>query len=204
MERRFPSANGAVRDVGIASLKSDEQSDEELVKAWKAGDSSAGDALLRRHQEPLRRFLRRRTRAYDDLVQETLLRCTRAIASFRGDANFRAFLLGVAANVQRDHRRRQRYQVSLDEHPDALERPQLDESIDSRRRADALRTEIDALPRILHEAIALQYWSELTSGQIAERLNIKAATARRRQSDARRLLAEALHRSGKRVLATTD
>ena len=50
-----------------------------------------------------------------DLVQETYLRALRSLASYRGDAPARAWLLSIARNVCADHvRRRQRQRRLID------------------------------------------------------------------------------------------
>ena len=65
-----------------------------------ADDRAAFELLVRRHQSPLRNFLRRLTgedaaRA-DDLAQEAFLRAYRALGDFRGEASFRGWLYRIA------------------------------------------------------------------------------------------------------------
>ena len=55
--------------------------------------------LVREHQGPLRSFLRRLCRSYeeaDDLAQETFLAAWQQLGRFRGDSSFRSWLFGIA------------------------------------------------------------------------------------------------------------
>jgi len=64
---------------------------------------------VRRHQSPLRAFLRRLLRnddaRADDLAQETFIKLYRAIGSFRGQAKFTTWLYRIACNTYLDYRR---------------------------------------------------------------------------------------------------
>lgn len=85
------------------------RSDAELLQAWREGDAKSGEALFDRCFDPLVRFFRTKvSRGVDDLVQETLLACCAGSDRIREDANFRAFLFGVARNVLSNHYRKQR------------------------------------------------------------------------------------------------
>jgi RNA polymerase sigma factor (sigma-70 family) len=82
-------------------------SDFDLLDAWAAGDSAAGDALTRRHYDRVFRFFEvKASHMADDLTQRTFLACVEALPSFRREAGFKAFLFGIARNMLlRDQRR---------------------------------------------------------------------------------------------------
>lgn len=85
--------------------------DSELIARVRRGDDrSAFGELVQRHQSAVRNFLRHLTRGdhatADDLAQETFVRAYGALARFRGGSNFSTWLLGIAHNVYRNHRRR--------------------------------------------------------------------------------------------------
>lgn len=71
-----------------------------IARVVATDDRAAFELLVRRHQSPLRNFLRRLTREdaarADDLAQETFLRAYRALGDFRGDASFRSWLFRIA------------------------------------------------------------------------------------------------------------
>lgn len=74
--------------------------DVDLVALAKAArDSAAFEALVRRHQAPLRAFLIRLTGdppLADDLAQEALIKAYRGIDGFRGGSSFRSWLFSIA------------------------------------------------------------------------------------------------------------
>ncbi|MFZ5617287.1 MAG: RNA polymerase sigma factor [Pseudomonadota bacterium] len=77
-----------------------ELNDVDLVTLAKAArDSAAFEALVRRHQAPLRAFLIRLTGdppLADDLAQEALIKAYRALDGFRGGSSFRSWLFSIA------------------------------------------------------------------------------------------------------------
>jgi RNA polymerase sigma-70 factor, ECF subfamily len=84
-------------------------SDETLIGRTAAGDRSAFERLVRRHQPSVLRFLR--ALAYDEedaeeALLETFLGAWRGAARFRYDASARTWLLGIARHaIYRRHRR---------------------------------------------------------------------------------------------------
>ncbi len=76
------------------------RSDVELLEAWRAGDKQAGSELFSRHFDTLYAFFRNKTfEGVDDLVQRTFLACIEGRDRFRGDASFRAYMLGAARRI---------------------------------------------------------------------------------------------------------
>src|SRR5258706_3917085 len=94
--------------------------DAALIAAWQRGDEQAAAELVRRHARPLARFLAGAGAPdadLEDLVQEALIRAFRAVDRFRGQCQFRTWLLTIGGNVLKDHgRRAARHKVvALDE-----------------------------------------------------------------------------------------
>jgi RNA polymerase sigma factor (sigma-70 family) len=81
-------------------------------------DHNAFGELVRRYQSPVRAFLARMTRCdmhlADDLAQETFLKAWQKLRTFRGDARFSTWLLGIAFNEFRGACRR-RKELALDD-----------------------------------------------------------------------------------------
>src|SRR5437879_11952574 len=99
---------------------SETSSDAALILAWQSGYEQAAAELVGRHARPLARF---RAGAgapeadVDDLVQETFIRAFRSVDRFRGQCQFRTWLLTIGGNVLKDFGRRaaRRKVMPLDE-----------------------------------------------------------------------------------------
>src|SRR5438552_18049335 len=80
-------------------------SDAALIAAWQAGDEQAAAELVRRHARALARFLASggaRDADVGDLVRETFIRAIRAGGIFRGQCQFRTWLLTIVGNALKD------------------------------------------------------------------------------------------------------
>ena len=69
------------------------------------------DAIVRRHQRRLHRFLLmllRDAEEADNLTQECFLRAYQNLGSFRGESSLESWLLRIATNLARDHARSRR------------------------------------------------------------------------------------------------
>jgi RNA polymerase sigma factor (sigma-70 family) len=91
-------------------------SDTDLIaRVLVSDDRHAFGELVRRHQSAVRGFLRRLTGGQqalaDDLAQETFLETYRCLPRFRGSAAFGTWILGIAYNRFRQHRRSARETV---------------------------------------------------------------------------------------------
>src|SRR5512136_425893 len=96
------------------------RSDEELIEACRAGESSAFDLLVGRWEDKIRgacwRVLGSEEEARD-VAQEAFLKAYRGLAAFKSEARFSSWLYQIAINLCRDRlrRRRTRATVSLEE-----------------------------------------------------------------------------------------
>jgi len=84
-------------------------SDFALITAWRGGDEQAAAELVRRHARPLARFLAGTgapEAELDDLVQETFIRAFRSVDRFRGQCQFRTWLMAIGGNVLKDFGRK--------------------------------------------------------------------------------------------------
>src|SRR2546430_9053628 len=75
--------------------------DAALIAAWHGGDEPAAAELVRRHARALARFLAGAgalAADMDDLVQETFIRAFRALGRFRGQCQFRTWLMTIGGN----------------------------------------------------------------------------------------------------------
>lgn len=172
-----------------------------LLDAWCQGDRSAGGALVERHYSSVARFFRNKVSEamQEDLIQETFLACTKSAAQFRGQAQFRTFLWGIARNVLASYLRRQgRSRARLGWEAD-LEQAQA-VSFEPSPVATAARHEeqhllLEALRRIpppLQIVLGLHYWEDLSVAEIGVVLGVPLGTAKTRLRTGRAYLEDRL------------
>src|SRR5215211_802791 len=87
-----------------------EQTDGELIRRWKAGDSRAATQIVARHADALARFaVSSGERAeIEELVQDTFVRAFSSIDSFRGESSLRTWLFTIERRLMLDRRRAER------------------------------------------------------------------------------------------------
>src|SRR5260370_31027990 len=100
--------------------RTDATPDSALIAAWLEGDEQAAAELVRRHARALARFLAGAgapESELDDLVQDTFIRAFRSVDRFRGQCQFRTWLMTIGGNVLKDFGRRmkRRARVSFDQ-----------------------------------------------------------------------------------------
>jgi RNA polymerase sigma-70 factor (ECF subfamily) len=156
--------------------------DAALIAAWQGGDEQAAAELVRRHARPLARFLAGAgapDAEVDDLVQETFIRAFRRVHQFRGQCQFRTWLLTIGGNALKDLGRRVKRArlVPLDEGlrsagGDPYEMVVAGET--ERRLADGLAR----LPRMQREVFLLRAQQGLEYDDIAAALGTSSGAAR--------------------------
>lgn len=159
-----------------------EETDAALIAAWQRGDEQAAAELVRRHARALARFLvgaGAPEADLDDVVQETFIRAFRGVGRFRGQCQFRTWLLTIGGNVVKDLGRRAARAriVPLDERladrtGDPHERTVAGEM--EGRLADGLAR----LPRMQREVFLLRAQQGLEYEEIAGALSTSAGAAR--------------------------
>jgi len=171
-----------------------------LLEAWRAGDASAGDALLSRHARPLLRFLRSKVGAEaDDLQQRTLLACVESHQRIRGEASFRTYLYMIARHeVYRFFRRRYavRRFAPIDASALVDPAPSAVEALVHGETQAALATalgQLDADDRALLRKFYVEGWS---SPALAATLGIKPTSVRARLRRVRVELEQVLGAAG--------
>jgi RNA polymerase sigma-70 factor (ECF subfamily) len=86
-----------------------DQTDEQLMQAYREGNPRAFELLLARHERKVWNFLRRSVgdaTLAEDLLQEVFLRVIRAQAEWKGEAKFTTWVYAIARNLCIDHARR--------------------------------------------------------------------------------------------------
>ena len=172
--------------------------DIELLNAWRAGDSAAGERLFRRHFAAIARFFRNKvTGDLEDLLQQTFLRGLEGRHRFRGESSFCGYLLGIACHVLADYYRaryRARPELALSEVSlhDLSPSPSL--ALADQREHQVLLAALREIPINYQIVVELYFWESMTARAIAEVLEIPLGTAQTRLARARELLGERIER----------
>ena len=85
---------------------SEPELDQELVRRVQRGDSAAFDVLVRKYQHRIIGLIGRYIPDWSecqDVAQDTFIRAYRAMANFRGDAQFYTWLHRIAVNTAKNH-----------------------------------------------------------------------------------------------------
>ena len=87
-------------------MKSEHESDQRLVLRVQHGDKRAFDVLVLKYQQRIASVVSRYLRDQDevaDVTQEAFIKAYRALANFRGDAQFYTWLYRIAINTAKNH-----------------------------------------------------------------------------------------------------
>jgi RNA polymerase sigma factor (sigma-70 family) len=183
-----------------ASAFVEAESDDALIKRLQHGDRSALDALMRRHHQPLSRFVHHYLRepgAVDDIVQETFIRLYLKAQGFRFQSSPRSWLYQIAINLCKDHRRKHRQaqaSVDMEEYDIESREPGVDEQIQHKRDLVRLSKQIDRLPEKLKTALILFAVEERSQEECASLLGITPKALELRVYRARKLLVDKISR----------
>ena len=174
--------------------------DYELLLAWRADDTAAGNALVRRHFASLFAFLRDKAPDHaDELVQRTFLGCLEAVDRIDEQRSFRAYLFGIARrqliyHYRERQRERERFDPMMESAWDAMGTPSQFAAFREEQRLvlDALHR----LPLDLQITLELHYWEGLTVVEVAHVLEVPPGTVKSRLHRARELLRDGLVAAG--------
>lgn len=162
-----------------------------LIDGLRRGDAAAFDQAYSLYQARVYSFLYRlcgRRELAEDLAQETWLKLARSAHALRADTQLKAWLLTVARNALRSHRRWSIVRARPPEDPRTPRRP--DEEAEARRTLSALERALLALPEAHREVLLLVGVEGLDQPQAAAVLGISYDALRQRLSRARALLEE--------------
>ena len=199
-------------------------SDAILVQRTLAGDLRAYELLVLKYQRRVERLIGRMVRDGDlvqDIAQETFIRAYRALAQFRGDAQFYTWLYRIAVNTAKKQlvamRRdplvfESQLRSSEEDETSAGERELNSLSSDaetpdavlaSKEIAGAVNDVLDSLPEELRMAITLREIEGMSYEEIAQALDCPIGTVRSRIFRAREAISARIkpmleRQSGKR------
>ena len=172
-------------------------SDAMLVARTVAGDQKAYELLVIKYERRIQRLIGRMVRDVDlveDIAQETFIRAYRALAQFRGDAQFYTWLYRIAVNTAKkalmDLKRNPTVSENSFKSGDDDETSPLENELTSSETPDAVLASreiaqmvndaMEALPEELRQAITLREIEGLSYEEIAEVMNCPIGTVRSR------------------------
>ena len=180
----------------------DQRTDEQLVTAYRSGETGALEILIRRYHDDLMRFLVRLTGEKNnaaDVFQETFLQIHLSSGTFDATRRFKPWLFTIAANKARDllrkNTRRRTFDLSAPisggrgsgdgegrTFVDLLEVGEIGpgESVGLRERDAMVQRAVLELPVTLREVLLLAYFQKMSYSQIADVLEIPLGTVKSR------------------------
>ena len=177
--------------------------DSELVELARNGDRGACDQLVERHQAAVYRAAYAALRVTEDaeeVAQDAFVRAFRSLASYRGEASFKTWVLKIAWRRALSRRRRNVWMLRREPVESVVALP--DHGADPERLAVSgdlhrvLRGLIGKLPRNLRDVLLLEQTGEYKYEEIAAMLDAPIGTVKWRISEARRRLRRELARLG--------
>jgi RNA polymerase sigma-70 factor, ECF subfamily len=184
-------------------------SDADLVARARLGDAAAFGELVDRHRAAVYRAARAALASHadaEDAVQEAFLVAYQRLASFRGEASFKTWLLTIAFHQAINRRRavnrwwRRIAEIGSDQQMEDIPSAHPASSPEQQAVDDELRrhvaAEIRALKPKLRDALLLAQAGEYTYEEIGAMLGAPLGTIKWRVSEARRLVKERLKRRG--------
>jgi RNA polymerase sigma-70 factor, ECF subfamily len=193
-----------------------------LVERTVAGDQKAFELLVLKYQRRIERLIGRMVRDVDlveDIAQETFIRAYRALAQFRGEAQFYTWLYRIAVNTakkalgdlkrdplvsetalrgggdEEDETSAVENELTTAETPETV--------LAAKEIGAAVNSAMEALPEELRQAVTLREIEGLSYEEIAEVMNCPIGTVRSRIFRAREAISARIkplleNQSGKR------
>jgi RNA polymerase sigma-70 factor (ECF subfamily) len=175
---------------------------DDIVIGQSVQTPAAFGAIFDRYSRPVYRYLRRRVGddLAADLTAEVFARAFNGRDRYerRGDSAL-PWLLGIATNLAKMHRRREERRLrayaraavaepALVSSRQAVGSGDLDDRLDAAALGPALGEALAALPPRQRDVLLLHAWADLSLAEIAVALDLPAATVRSHIRRARRLI----------------
>ena len=185
--------------------------DGQLAGRVAAGDMAASEELVRRHQAPVRGFLRAvcyDRSAIDDLAQETFLRAIKHAGRFDPKYPMRGWLLTIARRLSINHgQKAKRRRPAAGIEPDQLQTDSthgpssnLEKQEQQALTRDAVIAAMARLSEPQRVAIAMHYQQGMPLEQIAEALEMPVGTVKSHLYRGRQRMKELLETQVERLM----
>ena len=167
----------------------DGATDDDLVSLAVQGNRAAFEALLRRHYDLMHRVAWRMTGSQtdaQDICQDVCCALVERIASFRGEAKFTTWLVGIVRNACHDHHRRHSTLTRLKGHLAVLAEMAAPPDGRDLFRRSWLASELARLSPLLRETVVLVVGEGMTHAEAATALGVSESTISGRMHEVRR------------------
>ncbi len=167
----------------------DEQSDEQLVRAYQSGNPEAFEILVRRYLSSIYRLAYRfnnNQHEAEDITQEVTLKLWKHLPSLDPTKSLKGWIFRVARNVCVDRLRKQKTvpfsTFDDDDGNNSLEEsltdplPLADEQLDKQELSIAMKSALQSLPAQYRIVLSLRYDEGLKLSQIADSLEVPLET----------------------------
>ena len=180
---------------------SHDASDAALVEAIARRDKNALQALYRRHNVKVFRFVLRFIRddaAAEDVVSEVFIDVWRQAERFERRSQVSTWLLAIARNKALSSLRRRAVTALDEEVAEFIEDPADDpeETMQKQERSAILRSCLEQLSPAHREIIDLVYYHEKSIDEVAEVIGVPANTVKTRMFYARKRIGEMMAARG--------
>lgn len=178
-----------------------------LIVSAAKGNGAAFEAIMRKHNQLLFRTARSIVRndcEAEDVVQEAYLRAWRALGAYRAQSKLSTWLVRITANEALGRLRRKSAHVipleaaMISSEPETqaalAEKPERgpEQAVQRAQVRNLVEARIDRLPEVFRTVFVLRAVEEMSVEEVAQALDIPAATVRTRFFRARSLLRESL------------
>ena len=163
-------------------------SDDDLMRAYVAGDAVSFETLYRRYADRLHGYIYRlvgNEATCDEIYQDTWQRVIQSRASYRADGTFKAWLFQIAHNRVRDFWRSKAISLEVPDVDGALsenfgetETPETELSVFETRRR--VRMALDELPAEQKAVVLMRLDQEMTLEEIAVVMGVNRETVKSR------------------------
>ncbi|MBF0559824.1 MAG: sigma-70 family RNA polymerase sigma factor [Nitrospirae bacterium] len=169
-----------------------------IIRSCIEGNSEIYAILVDRYKEMIYNIAYRMVgdlEAANDIAQESFISAYSALKDFKGTAKFSSWLCSIALNKCRDHLKRLKPYVALDEIADTVPcsygmNPEGE--LLRKQLADRIQEALNALPDEYREAIILKHMEGLDYKEMEALLNVRADTLKVRTHRARDMMKKLL------------
>ena len=149
--------------------------DSELISAFKNGDITGYNEIVRRYQQQVYWVIRKMVNSHDDaddLTQEVFIKVYSALRDFREESNLFTWLYRIASNYSINHLRKMKIRntVSFEIVTEQIESKdkRSDETMDEASRRKLLERAIETLPAKQRAVFNMRYYDELSYEDISK------------------------------------
>lgn len=180
-----------------------EETDEQLVRAYRSGDEAVFTVLVDRYMKHLYHFVLQFVNdpaTAEDIVQETFVKVWKHLSRFDETKSFKTWIFAIAKNTTYDALKKKKtlpFSLFVDEEGNntlenrADESPQAEDVLDLEATAEVLKRVLSTIPPLYRSLLVLHYQEYFSLHEIAEILGEPYNTIKSRHQRALRALKKA-------------